>query len=256
MFQVLIVNDWHAISEVYLYASWNASPFIVYPFFIGGNLVSVSIMLNCLIAFFVGAFVTKLDEVDLEEESELLMVHQQKPKEFKIDTSRRSVRKIASTKDLSGVLGDKEDSDRSQVVEFEVFERETFDKIMQTVAGGTDDSDTYAKQVCDMLELYERLSPTRSKLGYLVCCQQTMNRFGNRRFQVLAEDFMEVNLLHSVVSNMHGELLTIANKDGAVERTFAKNGLELRLTASLLRPQPAVSLFVTSVVDNAEAHTG
>lgn len=54
MFQVLVVNDWHAIAMVFLYATRCSSALIVYPFFIGANLVCVSIMLNCLTAFFVG----------------------------------------------------------------------------------------------------------------------------------------------------------------------------------------------------------
>lgn len=54
MFQVLVVNDWHAIAMVFLYATRCSSAYIVYPFFVGANLICVSIMLNCLTAFFVG----------------------------------------------------------------------------------------------------------------------------------------------------------------------------------------------------------
>lgn len=54
MFQVLVVNDWHAIAYVFLFASRCSHPYIVYPFFVGANLLCVSIMLNCLTAFFVG----------------------------------------------------------------------------------------------------------------------------------------------------------------------------------------------------------
>lgn len=53
MFQVLVVNDWHAIAEVFLYANRCSSPTIVYPFFILGNLFGVSILLNVITAFFV-----------------------------------------------------------------------------------------------------------------------------------------------------------------------------------------------------------
>jgi len=53
MFQVLVVNDWHAIAEVFLFASRCSDPRIVYPFFILGNLVGVSILLNVITAFFV-----------------------------------------------------------------------------------------------------------------------------------------------------------------------------------------------------------
>ena len=53
MFQVLVVNDWHAIAEVFLHASRCSHPDIVYPFFIVGNLFGVSILLNVITAFFV-----------------------------------------------------------------------------------------------------------------------------------------------------------------------------------------------------------
>lgn len=53
MFQVLVVNDWHAIAEVFEHASRCSSPKIVYPFFVIGNLVGVSILLNVITAFFV-----------------------------------------------------------------------------------------------------------------------------------------------------------------------------------------------------------
>ena len=96
MFNVLIVNDWHAISEVFTYASWHSEPYIVYPFFVLGNLISVSIMLNCVTAFFVGAFVAKLEEEDTEESSEIRVVRQ-KAKQFTIDASSRSLRRINSS---------------------------------------------------------------------------------------------------------------------------------------------------------------
>ena len=53
MFQVLVVNDWHAIAEVFVHATRCSSPKIVYPFFITGNLIGVSILLNLITAFFV-----------------------------------------------------------------------------------------------------------------------------------------------------------------------------------------------------------
>lgn len=53
MFNIFIVNDWHAIAEVFLYADRNSSPLIVYPFFICGICIGVFIMLNVVTAFFV-----------------------------------------------------------------------------------------------------------------------------------------------------------------------------------------------------------
>ena len=251
MFQDLIVNDWHAIADVYLHASKHSNPYIVYPFFIAAISVSVSIMLNCLIAFFVGAFVTKLDDASIVDQDEIIMARPRKC-DFNIDTSWNPRRIWTSTRSLSSFLDDPSyanGSSRTNVFEFDVYERVGFDKIMRTVAGGADDEDAYAKEVCDMLGLFERLSPVRSKLGYLVFCQHTMNRFGNRRFHILAEDFMEVDELHSVVSDMHSELISHGNGDGPVKREFTKDGNALRLTASMLGQHPAMSLVV-SVVDS------
>ena len=45
--------------------------------------------------------------------------------------------------------------------EFDVYEREGYDKIMRTVAGIGGDGADYAKEVCDFLEIFESLSPTR-----------------------------------------------------------------------------------------------
>jgi len=53
MFNIFVVNDWHAIAEVFLYATRCSSPFIVYPFFVISISCGVFIMLNVLTAFFV-----------------------------------------------------------------------------------------------------------------------------------------------------------------------------------------------------------
>lgn len=53
MFNIFVVNDWHAIAEVFLYADRCSSPMIVYPFFILSILCGVFIMLNVVTAFFV-----------------------------------------------------------------------------------------------------------------------------------------------------------------------------------------------------------
>ena len=53
MFNIFIVNDWHAIAEVFLYADRCSSPLIVYPFFVTGLCIGVFIMLNVVTAFFV-----------------------------------------------------------------------------------------------------------------------------------------------------------------------------------------------------------
>lgn len=88
-----------------------------------------------------------------------------------------------------------------------------------------------------------------------------MSRFGNRRFQTMARDYVEDNVLHGVVTDMHTELLVLSSgmkgasfveSEKSLIRTFphrtqpAKKMLEV--SASLLRNHPAVSLFVSRVI--------
>lgn len=53
MFQILVNNDWHAIAKVFLFATRCSSPYIVYPFFVGGQIMGGCILLNVVTAFFV-----------------------------------------------------------------------------------------------------------------------------------------------------------------------------------------------------------
>ena len=51
-------------------------------------------------------------------------------------------------------------SDSSELFQFDVYEREGYDTIIQTVSGGQQQDD-YARQVCNHLELFESLIPGR-----------------------------------------------------------------------------------------------
>jgi hypothetical protein len=93
------------------------------------------------------------------------------------------------------------------------------------------------------------------KVGYMVCCQRSMSRFGNRRFQTAARDFVPDEVLHKIVSDMHAELLVLMSSrrafdDRCLFRTFA-HPLDptstLEISASLLRHHPAVSVLVSRV---------
>ena len=53
MFNVAVVNDWHAIAQVFFYADRNSSDFIVYLFFVSAICFMVFIMINVITAFFV-----------------------------------------------------------------------------------------------------------------------------------------------------------------------------------------------------------
>ena len=91
MFQVLVVNDWHAVARVFLYAERCSSPYVVFPFFIAGNLVGVSIMLNVLTAFIVESFVTKMEDKEGEGE---VSTTKQKERDFSI-ASQRPLRRVS-----------------------------------------------------------------------------------------------------------------------------------------------------------------
>ena len=256
MFQVLVSNDWQAIAEVYLYATRNSSPYLVYPFFVCATLISVSILLNCLTAFFVGAFVTRLDEGMIENDYHTeVLTTSQRARDFSSQSPSRSVRRTSSKHSLTeedDVISERstDTNTNPHVFEFDIFEREGFDKIMRTVGGGSESDGQYAKDVCDMLEVFENLAPGESRVGYLVCCQHSLNRYGNRRFQMLTSPYLTSGDLHAVVSDMHAEILTMIVQDQSLHRSFLDpNGVgdSLEISASLLRQHPTVSLFVARI---------
>jgi hypothetical protein len=279
MFNVLVVNDWHELARVFTFADRCASPVIVYPFFILGNLLGVSIVLNVLTAFFVETFVTKLDD-NVDGSTDLTTV-QREQRDFSIQTSeKQSVRRIASMSSLLGARkasgsrrraqrvpekpidrgedADSEASSESELFEFDVYEREGVDKIMQAVSGGAN-SNEFARQICGYLEIFETLTPGRETVGYLICDQQTLERYGNRRFQTKADGFLGENELHAVVSDVNSELLALSSRpsfdlDRSLVRTFPHHSdpnVSLEISASLLRRHPALSLFVSRTVDPA-----
>jgi len=107
------------------------------------------------------------------------------------------------------------------------------------------------------------------KVGYLVYCQQTMNRYGNRRFETEAADYIGKMELHSLVSDMHAELLALLRSSNASfnDRSLIRTvqhpkdeSRELEISATILRRSPALSLFVSRVVpassDLQEASNG
>jgi hypothetical protein len=256
MFQVLVVNDWHAVAKVFLYADRCSSPYVVFPFFICGNLVGVSIMLNVLTAFFVESFVTKMED-KTEGEGEVSTT-QQKERDFSI-VSERPLRRIASQH--AGSSNHESDSDdnvdtvgsegSSGFYEFDIYERQGFDTIMQAVSGGQ--SPHFAQQICGFLEIFESLSPGRESVGYLICDQSTLDRYGNQRFRTKASGFLRDDELNVVVTDMHSELMALSSRvtfknDRVLLRRFSHKldpSKVLEISAALLQQQPALSIFVS-----------
>lgn len=267
MFNVLTINDWHAIAEVYRSASRNSEPYIVYPFFVTANLVCVSIMLNCVTAFFVGAFVAKLEEEDGAEHSEIRLVDEAKPKEFQIDTSSQSVRRISSYTSLDEIGNDEGSSSLNGQpspevpVEFDVYERPTYDKIIRTVSGVDYASEVYAKDIFEKLVTFQSLTPTSVgvEVGFLTYCQQSMNRYGNGRFEAIVARFMEIDEAHTIASRLHAQLMLGTSSHGpsrseaeTMSTTYpnANGKQQLTIKVSLIRQNPPVSLLVASVMRN------
>lgn len=273
VFNLLIVNDWHAIAEVYLYAEWNSHPLIVYPFFVSAICIGVFIMLNVITAFFVESFVTKRHEPSATAN----VLGDEQPagnhRGFQIRTGENTnVRRIShfSTRGSTEFSLDDEPSSASpemdqstvastgsgEVFAFDIYEREGYDHIMATVAGLSDDEQVaFARSVCNYLEIFESLASGREKVGYMICCQQSTQRFGNRRFQNSASGFLTDDMLHQVVSDMHSEMLVLTIRKNAFEdrclvRTFPHQTdplIQLEITATLLRYQPAATLFVSRI---------
>lgn len=176
MFNIFIVNDWHAIAEVFLYADRFSSPLIVYPFFIAGICIGVFIMLNVVTAFFVegesflcmirwiliestdkaynrmtkkySAFMTKLGD---KSKNKTPKSEKGRKTEFHIHTPEDSVKRISSVRSLKAVFaestkketafGSSDDnsvaSHRStEIFTFDVYERGGFDQVMSEVNKG------------------------------------------------------------------------------------------------------------------------
>ncbi|GKY94410.1 hypothetical protein MPSEU_000407000 [Mayamaea pseudoterrestris] len=262
MFNVLVVNDWHAIAEVFLHAKRCSSTYIVMPFFVIGNLMGVSIMLNVVTAFFVQAFVTKLDDDAIVAPINALKLVQ--PSKAPPDSGLRnsenaSFRVSSSTSSIydqgsdQGADADSEGSSDSDFLEFDVYERQGYDKVMQTVAGGSYTQSNIALDVSEYLGTFEKLVPDREAVGYHICDQLTMERFGNHLFMAMAEGFVESNELHVIVSEMHAELIALADsppdKNRSLIRTYSHHQRpdqeSLEITAALLRKHPALSLLVS-----------
>jgi hypothetical protein len=221
-----------------------------------------------------------------------------KPKQFRIQNSENTnVRRVRSSQNFSSMdfdgVEDEDDDDEnyalldhqdrsvnstaksvnstassimSSYAAFDIYEREGFDQIMRTVTGMSDgDQEAFARSVCNYLERFESLTSGREKVGYMVCCQQSMNRFGNRRFQTSSRCFLTDDTLHKVVSDMHSELLALTSTrknsfgNRCLVRTFPRiagdPSQNLEIAATLLRHQPAATLFVSRIRSN-EATSG
>ena len=253
LFQVLVVNDWHAIALVFILpAGHTVTNALVYPFFIVANLALTSVLLNVMIAFFVNAFVTKATD-----------------KRMLIGADQGGARKYTSgldnsilSKDTGAEISSEADAttvDQS-ITTITISERQGFDNILKTIAreGSEDGEESAARIGSQMLQAFEELSlsvdNSSTKFGYLVSCHKSKHRYGNQRLMNHIQSFMEARTLHQIIGEMSMELANLAESGGAtsytLERVFRapceKKALEIR--ASLLAGS-TVSLFVSRLAD-------
>ena len=202
-------------------------------------MICVSIMLNCLLAFFVGAFVAEIDGRGIGSQVPVVFTRQKK---------LVCLAKPGNSEMSNTTLSDENRCSDVDSLEFDVYEREGFESILRTVSGGTDDVEAYAQEVCAMLEVFQNLHPRFSQIGYLVYCQQALNSFSTKRFDILTKPFLEIHQVHAVVNDLHERLLM--DNENAVQCDFARNGSKLRLAGSLLRHKPSISIIAAEIETN------
>ena len=225
IFNIFMVNDWQAIAGVYLTAERFSSPYIVYPFFIGINLLGVNILLNVLTAFFVGAFVTKVESKNIGRRSDLRL-----SMSTRLDTGQ-----YANHVNVS-------------IPGFHVLERQGYDSVMSTITGDEGSLDI-AKKACEVLETFGRLLAHDNLIGFLVCSDECKEYYGNQNFPSLIRGYIDEIDLHDIVSQM---FLTLDEGSSMVDykREFwsTENDRTLVLSASLCSKSPKLALIVASQV--------
>ena len=97
-----------------------------------------------------------------------------KDREFRIETAESNVKRIESVGKNMDANADASDDEPAQddlqspsssvsteIFQFDVYEREGYDQIMRTVAGSSEETEAFARSVCDYLEIFESLTPGR-----------------------------------------------------------------------------------------------
>ena len=92
-----------------------------------------------------------------------------------------NVKRISSARNINEVLEESDEEPQwnaeghsvgsscsTEIFQFDVYEREGFDQIMRTVAGSPDENDTFARSVCDYLEIFESLTPGRCVILFCI----------------------------------------------------------------------------------------
>jgi len=258
VFNVLVVNDWHQISNVFLYASRCSSPFVVYLYFVTLVIVAVCILLNVIVAFFVETFVNQLNLVDVGNES------------VNDDTNTRidSTRTLRLQSDMPTHIApiarswifDASDLKRTSVrslscpstgekTDFDIIRREGFDDIMQSVANDDDKQfEKFARCLLDALELVRSLTPDRN-IGYALCCYQKEIQFKSNNFSMLVKDYLpREEDLQSVIMEMKDAFSNSSDRVGRYIPNLNDDSKVLHIDGALLLQNNKI-LMLTAVVN-------
>jgi len=144
--------------------------------------------------------------------------------------------------------------------EFRVFQRLGYGDVIQTVTGDND-AISVAKKAHDVLETFERLSPTTNQqVAHLICRQQSQDYFGNKHFLPLTNIYIHEAEIDGIIAEMLSELIDFPsagsdekNKSSCcLQRVFLPlinciDGRQLTISASLIHQNPYVGLFVARV---------
>jgi len=235
MFNILVVNDWQTIAGVYLTADRFSSPFIVYPFFIGANLIGVNIFLNVLTAFFVGAFVTKVEKKNLGRRDDL-----------QLSMSMR----IDALHDNIPVSSNNQQGDSAPI--FHILERRGYDNVISTITG--DEALDIVTKACGILKTFERLVPLENEIGYLIAYHECKDYIVNHGFPGIVKGFIKYDDdLQSTLSEL---FIKLSEKEfgSDVRKEYYDYGghRKLVLTASFCSQNPTMILIVANIAENVE----
>lgn len=226
MFNIFVVNDWQTIAGVYLSADRYSSPYIVYPFFIGANLIGVNILLNVLTAFFVGAFVTKVEKSSHRTNSLNISMS------TGLDVSSANLTLNAS-------------HSQENRPNFHIRNRRSYDHVISTITG-EEDKDLF-KKAHEMLSTFERLSG-RNKIGYLLCTSRDTDRVMNSAFKSICGEYLDMYELNPIITELYATLCQ--SQDGIEIRkdyTSNENDSVMTMAASLCCKNPNIMLLVVQM---------
>ena len=148
MFQTLVVNDWHAIASVFLFADAHSTPILVWIFFISANLIGV-IIFNVMLAFFVGAFITKIDGHKVEVTKNDL-----NDPDSSVYLSSKQVHKLRhKTQSETSTVNSLTSSCR-----FQMAERQGYNQILDILVGDEKENTELCRNICHVLRIFESLS--------------------------------------------------------------------------------------------------